>query len=267
MQADYHIHTYLCGHAKGMPDEYVATARELGLEEICFTDHAPDPDGYDPANRMSMEQFEEYRGMVESARESSNITVLYGIEADYYEDCEKFLGPWLKENDFDLVIGSVHYLAEWGFDNPAERKVWDAVDVDNTWKDYFELMGRLADSGLYDIIGHLDLPKKFKYRPDDNTLKKIAAPALDSIAAAGMSIELNTSGLRRPVEEIYPSLILLRIARERDIPITFGSDSHAPEHVGFAFEEALELARAAGYTQCARYRARKKELIALPGSD
>jgi len=274
MLPDYHIHTKLCKHAEGEASAFCARAVELGLPEICFTDHVPNPDGYDPANRMRLDQFESYRKMVAdlAGAERPAVTkamagkpvVLFGIEADYYEGCERFLQDWLPRQEFDLVLGSVHYINNWGFDNPEERHVWDSVDVTNTWATYFDLIGKLADSRLTDVIGHLDLPKKFGHRPSDRDLKEMAQPALDRVATAGMAIEINSSGLRRQVHEIYPSALLLSLARERDIPICFGSDAHRPEEVGWQFDAALALARSAGYTHAVQYRRRQPLPYALP---
>jgi len=279
MLADYHIHTELCHHAEGEASAFCARAVDLGLPEICFTDHAPNPDGYDPVNRMRLDQFPLYRTMVADSARTSQPVVLFGVEADYYDGCERFLQDWLPRQAFDLVIGSVHYIANWGFDNPGERHVWDSVDVTHTWRTYFNLIGkladcrladrrltgrRLADSRLADVVGHLDLPKKFGHRPSDRDLKEMAQPALDRVAAAGMAIEINSSGLRRPVHEIYPSALLLSLAKERNIPICFGSDAHRPEEVGWQFDASLALARAAGYTHAAQFRRRRPLPYALP---
>ena len=249
---DYHLHTVLCKHAKGDIADYRTAAKKNGITEICFSDHCPNPDGYDPDHRMGMKQFETYRDMVSRLQDSEFLTVLFGIEADYYEGCEVFLREWLPSQGFDYVIGSVHYIEGWGFDNPSQRHVWDSVDVTATWQKYFELVGRLADSRLFDAVGHLDLPKKFGFRPPDKD------------AGADMGMELNTSGLRRPVGEIYPSPLIVSMAHEREIPICFGSDAHAPDEIGAGFGLALNLAKEAGYTQYFRIRGRTKELVALP---
>jgi len=304
MLADYHIHTALCQHAEGEVSAFRARAVELGLPELCFTDHVPNPDGYDPVNRMRLDQFPLYRAMVadlacaseaprgpDSKRSGRGIfaepcearnaispcgkpqvflakkgkpVVLFGVEADYYDGCEHFLQDWLPRQEFDLVLGSVHYIANWGFDNPDERHVWDSVDVTNTWVTYFDLIGKLADSRLFDVVGHLDLPKKFGHRPSDRDLREMAQPALDRVAKAGMAIEINSSGLRRPVHEIYPSALLLSLAKERDIPICFGSDAHRPEELGWQFDASLALARSAGYTHAVQYRRRRPIPYALP---
>lgn len=261
---DYHLHTILCKHAEGNIADYRTAARTQGIPEICFSDHGPNPDGYDPYHRMEMRQFERYWDMVSVLQDGGSPTLLLGIEADYYEGCEVFLREWLPAQGFDFVLGSVHFIEDWGFDNPVQRHVWDSVDVTATWRKYFELVGRLADSGLFDAVGHLDLPKKFGFIPSENDLKEMAKPVLDRIAMAGMGMELNTSGLRRPVGEIYPSPLIVSMARERDIPICFGSDAHRPGEVGAGFDLALNLAKEAGYTRYFRIRGRRKELVALP---
>ena len=110
----------------------------------------------------------------------------------------------------------------------------------------------------------MDLPKKFGHRPPDKDLKEMVQPVLDRMAEAGMGMELNTSGLRKPVGEIYPSPLIVSLARERDIPICFGSDAHSPADVGTDFALALKLAREAGYADYFRIRKRKKEIVPLP---
>ncbi len=264
MVPDYHIHTVLCKHAKGEPRTFWEAAARMGLDEMCFSDHVPAPDGYDPGNRMDISQYDCYRKMVREAAGGESPRVLTGIEADYYEGCLPFLRDWLPRQSFDFVLGSVHYIDGWGFDNPDERAVWDSVDVAGTWRTYFQFIIKLARTRLFDAMAHLDLPKKFGYRPSDAALKEMAKPALDEIAAAGMAIEINSSGLRKPVKEIYPSGLLLEMACERDIPVCFGSDAHAPREVGFMFDVSLELARQVGYSKFLRFSARERSFHPLP---
>lgn len=262
---DYHIHTALCQHATGEIHEYRARADRLKIPEICFTDHVPSPDGYDPEHRMAMADFPNYREMIRRLQRRDVLPgVLFGIEADYYEGCERFLKTWLPAQGFDYVLGSVHFIRGWGFDNPEERHIWDSVDVTATWRKYFEAITQLARSGLFDAVGHLDLPKKFGYRPPNHDLKIMTGRALDSIAAAGMGLEINTAGLRKPVGEIYPSPEILSLARKKGIPICFGSDAHSPAEVGADFEIALGAVRQAGYGEYFTIRHRKKRLVPLP---
>ncbi len=264
MVPDTHIHTPLCRHAEGAPADYRAAARRAGIPEIAFTDHLPNPDGYDPGNRMLPAHWPDYLELVREQQTPDPPGVRLGTESDYYEGCEESLRAYLAATPFDLVLGSVHHIRDWGFDNPGERQVWDSVDVTGAWKEYFALLGRLADQRLVDVIGHLDLPKKFGHRPPDRAVKEMAQPTLDRIAAAGLAIEINSSGLRRPVAEIYPSPLLLELAHEREIPICFGSDAHRPEEVGYRFQDSIALARAAGYRQAVRFARRQKIAYPLP---
>ena len=264
MVPDYHMHTSLCRHAEGRAVEYRTEARLKKLPEMCFTDHAPNPHGYDPTNRMTLDDFSNYWAMVSQLQNSKSPRVLFGLEADYYPGGIEFLGQWLAGHSLDFVLGSVHYVGNWGIDDPAQIELWKKADVTDAWRKYFQLLAALADTRLFDAIGHLDLPKKFGYVPPERDIVEMARPTLDRIAAADMSIELNTGGLRKPIKEIYPSLALLCLARERDIPICFGSDAHKPEEVGFEFAAAIRLARKAGYTHAARYAQRKRTLVPLP---
>ncbi len=261
---DYHMHTVLCNHAVGETSDYRKAAGDLGIPEICFVDHAPNPDGYDPLHRMKLSDFGRYRELIETQMDQGSPRVLLGVEADYYEKCEPFLEKWLASHDLDFVLGSVHYIDNWGFDNPDAMQVWNSVDIVDTWRAYFRLLERLVETELFDAVGHLDLPKKFGHRPNEEALKKMVCPLLDKMAKTKMGMELNTSGLRKPVGEIYPSPLIVSLAFERNIPICFGSDAHSPEDVGKDFGKALALARRAGYREYFRIKKRKKTLLPLP---
>ncbi len=264
MVPDTHIHTSLCRHAEGTPAEFKAAAHRQGIPEIAFTDHLPNPDGYDSRHRMTMDEWPKYRELVLAQQTADPPRVLCGAESDYYEGCDKSLCPRLAGLRLDLLLGSIHHIGRWGFDNPDEHHVWKTVDVTGAWREYFALLGRLADLRLVDVIGHLDLPKKFGHRPPDRVVKEMAKPILDRIAAAGMAIELNSSGLRKPVAEIYPAGFLLVLAHEREIPICFGSDAHRPQEVGYRFDDSLKLARQTGYSQAVHFSGRRKIFYPLP---
>ncbi len=111
---DYHMHTALCKHAKGTPAGYRLAAKRLGIPEICFVDHAPNPEGYNRNHRMKLNEFSIYREMVSAEMDWKSPNVLFGLEADYYTNCEKFLCKWLGDQDFDFVLGSVHFIDDCG---------------------------------------------------------------------------------------------------------------------------------------------------------
>lgn len=256
---DTHIHTALCGHAQGMPIDYTRAALLKGLPEICVTDHAPAPGGFDAGSRMDEKDFPVYLESVAEAARAFPGQVKLGIEADYHTGCERYLPRLLESAPFDLVLGSVHFIGDWGFDNPATLERWRTADLSQVWSQYLELISDMVKTRLFDVVSHFDLPKKFGHHMPELTLRECVAPVLDEVAAAGMAMELNTGGLRKPVAEIYPSLSILSLARERDIPILFGSDAHAPSETGNSFVEAMRLARAAGYDSYVRFEQRKPQ--------
>jgi histidinol-phosphatase (PHP family) len=260
---DHHNHTSLCKHATGRAVDYARAAVARGVTEMACTEHAPAPEPFDPEHRMALEDFSIYRDWVEEARQVDGVEVLFGIEADFYEGCEAFLGDWLAAQDFDLVLGSVHYMRYDRARGHALTGVLDGGDVAGSWQRYFARIGEMADSGLYDVASHLDLPKRFAPPPEEAVVEAAVKPALDRIAAAGMGIEINTSGWGHRPAEAYPGLSILGWAQERGIPLSFGSDAHEPQRMGAHFEEAVALARQAGYRERAEYRKRQRTLVPL----
>ena len=257
---DYHMHTPLCGHAVGLPSEYAEHALKIGLKEIGFSDHAPLLSHVDPKITMNKEQLPLYLNMIEDARErcAKKLRITIGIEADFLPGFEGETQKLLKSYAFDFVIGSVHFIRRWGFDDPAEREQWSNQDINQVYRDYYELLRGSAKSQMFDVMAHVDLVKKFGNKPSvdmSDEIKKNAKVFKDS----GMVVEINTSGLRKPCKEIYPSLASLKIYCKTGVPLTFGSDAHVPVHVGKDFDKGLALAKAAGYKQYVVFKKRKIE--------
>ena len=256
--ADYHMHTPLCGHAEGLPEEYAAQAIKIGLEEIGFSDHAPFVVKELPGITMKREELPAYHRMIEEAREQfkGRLTIRLGIEADFIPGYEKKTKAILSAYPYDYVIGSVHFIKEWGFDNPEEREKWKEQDVSSVYRDYHNFLRQAARSGLFDIMAHVDLVKKFGHRPTGDLTDDLRQTA-KVFKDTGVVIEINTSGLRKPVGEIYPSLPNLKIYCQEGVPLTFGSDAHKPEEVGWDYGKAMKLAQEAGYKEYVMFKGRK----------
>ncbi|WP_353661315.1 histidinol-phosphatase [Hydrogenimonas sp. SS33] len=254
---DLHNHTTRCNHAEGSIDDYIARAIEEKIDIFGFSDHAPMD--FDPRYRMGFDEMAAYESDVRRAREryAGQIDIRLGYEVDWLPG---HVDERVLKADVDYLIGSVHFIDRWGFDNPEFIGKYEGADIDTIWRDYFDLVEAMARSGLFDIVGHLDLIKVFKYVPKTD-VRLIAERAMDAIKEADMAIELNAAGYRKPIGEAYPSLELLQMAYEREIPITFGSDAHKPEQVGFRKEELHRLARSVGYTKAAHFRKRDRELV------
>jgi histidinol-phosphatase (PHP family) len=192
-----------------------------------------------------------------------HLTIRLALEVDYLPGHENWIRELAGRHPWDYFIGSVHYVSEsWDIDNPAKLSEWKKRDAFEVWQVYFERLALAAESKLFDIIGHCDLPKKFGIRPAQDC-KPLYEKFLDAAAQANCAIELNTAGLRKDCKEIYPSRDLLQMAFTKHVPITFGSDAHAPAEVGLNFREAIELARSVGYAETCRFQQRQRESVWL----
>jgi len=258
--SDYHMHTYLCGHADGRPQEYAQQACDRGLKEIGFADHAPLVTHREPSITMDFDQLPEYKRMVEEVQSEfkNRLTIKLAIEADFIPGYEEKTREILDMFPYDYVIGSVHYLNGWQFDNPVFMSEWDTLDVNEVYIRYHEHLRMSAESRLFDIMAHVDLVKKFGHRTSSDLSDEIKKTA-EVFKQTGVAIEINTSGLRKPAKEIYPSLEDLKVYSDIGVAITFGSDAHGPEDVGRDFDKALQLARAAGYKEYVLFKHRKIE--------
>ena len=254
---DYHIHTKRCGHAEGEMAEYVEQAIAAGLPEMGFSDHLPFIHKRDPGYTMALEELPRYTEEVERLRTRyPKIRIKLGIEADYFPGREKETEKLISSYAFDYVLGSVHFIDGWGFDIPEEKENWQGKDVDAVYRKYFELLRQSAGVSFFNIIGHSDLVKKFGHRPSVTLDREIDETAR-IFKEEGVSVEINTSGLRKPAKEIYPSHLLLEAYHRYEVPIVFGSDAHAPKEVGKDFDQARLLAKKAGYQEALIYEGRK----------
>lgn len=212
--------------------------------------------------RMRSDQLDEYVEKVRRAqRDFPQLTIRLALEVDYLPGHEDWIRELAARHPWDYFIGSVHYVSDtWAVDNPYKLSEWKHRDAFEVWTIYFERLTRAAASGLFEIIGHADLPKKFGHRPTED-----CTPLYENFLTAAKqhhcAIELNTAGLRKDCREIYPSRQILELAFQKGVPITFGSDAHAPGEVGMNFAEAIQLARAVGYRECFQIAGRKTKKL------
>jgi histidinol-phosphatase (PHP family) len=267
---DYHVHTFRCGHAGGESRDFVLRAIEMGLSEIAFTDHIPlyflPPERRDPRLAMREDQLDDYLCEVTALREEfrGRIDVRLGLEADYAEGHEEELARWLARADWDLVLGSVHWVAGDWIDDPARSPArFEREGVERLYEEYYRLLAKAARSGFFDVLTHFDLPKKHGHRPSE-PLKAAEDEAIEAARASGCAVEISSAGLRKRVAEAYPEARLLSRIVAAGVPITFSSDAHAPAEVAWGFGRTLELARSAGAAEFVTFEKRRKIPRPLP---
>ncbi len=257
MIVDIHNHTKLCNHATGESFEYIEQAIKNQTKYFGFSDHAPMD--FDKKYRMSFDDMHLYEESIKELKKryEKDIVVLLGYEVDYLP---YHMDKRVLNSQVDYLIGSVHFLNRWGFDNPEFIGEYKNRDIDKIWQDYFDAIEAMVKSGYFDIVGHLDLIKVFDFKPKKD-VRILAKNAIKAIKESDMTVELNVAGLRKPCKEIYPSKELMELIVQYDIPITFASDAHKPEQVGFKSKELVDFAKSFGYEKCAIYQKKERVLI------
>lgn len=264
LPADIHMHSKLCGHAVGEIDEYVARAIELGLDAVGFSFHLPVTIPVAYKVNVSREELDFLATEIERLRAAygAAIPILFGGEADYLPDRVDEVAELARAYPFDFLIGSVHFIGDWAFDHPAGIERFGDWERRQLYEAHFALVCDAMATGLFDIMGHVDLIKKFGHRLEgdwSDLIGQVCAAA----RAANVCLELNTAGFDKPAREQYASAEFLRACAGLGVPITFGSDAHAPQEVGRHFPRAVAVARSAGHTQYAAFGRRQRTLRPL----
>lgn len=260
---DYHTHTSLCGHANGTVDEYVKSALRKNIREIGFADHAPLPESIRAGLTMSSSDTENYITAIERCKQQfgGSIAVKLGFEVDY-PPFESFDERYFSDPRIDYLIGSCHFIDGWAFDHPLYIDGYKGRDIDDLYTRYFAILEKLTASGLFNIVGHFDIVKKFGYRAQKNYIPAIEKIA-NIMARHDCTVEINTNGLSHPVKEMYPSDDIIKILFNCNVPVTFGSDAHSADRVGYELPSVIEKLRKIGYQKISGFSKRKRYDIVL----
>lgn len=255
-----HSHTPLCKHASGTPGEYAAMAEARGLKGVIITCHGPLPDNLGIEHRMAPEQYEEYVDLVAAAREefAGRVDVRLGLESDFFPGIERWAEQLHARVPLHHVLGSVHMQVT----HYKER--YFTGDYFAYQQTYFEHLAQSAETGLFDTLAHPDLVKNESPADWDYArIEPFILRALDRIAATGVAMELNTSGLNKALPEMNPGPRILTAMRERGIPVVLGADAHRPARVGDRYEQALRMLDELGFETVSFFLERKRQIVPI----
>jgi histidinol-phosphatase (PHP family) len=268
---DYHVHLrpddpdaaadrYLTA---ANAERYRRVAAERGIAELGVSEHvyrftqALDVWRHPLWLETARDDLDEYCAFV---REETDLRL--GIEADFIPGREDRMAELLAGRDWDYVLGSIHFLGDGALDYDR-FDVWTrASSPDAVWRTYFEWLGELARSGMFDVLAHPDLVKHWgaeRPRPSRDP-RHFYEIAMEHIADSGIAVEVSTAGLRKPVGEIYPDRAFLEMVVDAGNPIVLSSDAHTPDQLGFAYDEALALLEAVGVTELCVFDRRERRL-------
>jgi histidinol-phosphatase (PHP family) len=269
MRTDYHVHTERGPYTVEWLERFIETARQQGVEELGISEH-----GYrfkqtralfdnEWTGKRRTEDLDEYMQMIFDARKAGH-KIKFGIELDYIPGRDEDMREFINSYPFDYVIGSVHWLGDFGFDLLEYRTVWDERDVKEVYNEYFEILMQLADSRLFQIIGHPDVIKVFGHEPDDAAfLQRWYVKLADHFKKNDQCIEVSTAGLRKPVQKMYPAPDFLKACYAAKVPIALSSDAHRPEDVGADYDTAVAYIREAGYQEICTFENRVRNFALL----
>lgn len=272
---DYHVHPDFSHDATGSVKDYCLRASELGLKEICFTTHyEPDPERANIEHvivggvRQSVESdWPQYyfAAIEESRRTFSRLRVRVGVEVGYEKGLERQIAGFLGRYQFDYVLCGIHLVNHIAITAGAEleklRECCQSLGAEWFAETFFDYVSAAVGSGLFDSIAHLDVYRKYAaqlFGPElETACRGRLLRAVVQIAAAGIGLEVNTSGMRRPGGETYPPEWVVRAARDAGVRVfTVGSDAHRPEDLGAGVDLAIDMLAKLGLRP-ARFAGRK----------
>ncbi|HUY07598.1 MAG TPA: histidinol-phosphatase [Acidimicrobiales bacterium] len=294
---DYHVHLWPHDARADSSEqrlerlgEYCEQARSRGVDEIALTEHlfrftqVQDVarrfwlNEHDEALRTEMASYFEFHATADLdtyvedvlSAKRAGLPVVLGLEVDYYRGSMDLVERLLSGYPFDVLLGSVHWLGTWMFDNLASEvamREWDLLGSDSAWTRYTEALEELAATRTCDVLAHPDLIKLTGRRPGTLLLDECNARIAEAARRSGMAAEISSAGLRKPVDEPYPSRDLLRRLFEAGVPVTAASDAHGVPNVADHRDELIAHAQRAGYGQLLAFSGRKGHLVPLVSGD
>ncbi|MGN4126096.1 histidinol phosphate phosphatase domain-containing protein [Lysinibacillus sphaericus] len=273
-------------------DLYLHQAKQLGLREVGIVDHLyrfnetrayferyMQLDEKSQVGKMQRfwldsvmtEQMDAFVSAITNAKEKwrrQGIALKLGIEADYFVGGEEELASLLQGYPWDYVIGSVHFVDGWGFDNPQTQYIFENMDIEalrEKYGQFFSTVEKMIHSRMFDFVAHLDNFKVFNYQiKDEPFLHAWYVRIADALVTTRTATEIN-AGLyyRYPVKEMCPGSHFLQVLVEQGVEFTVSSDAHFPDDVGKYTFANTDVLKSLGVHSILGFNERKKKYIEL----
>ncbi|RRD39868.1 histidinol-phosphatase HisJ family protein [Leptotrichia sp. OH3620_COT-345] len=261
---DFHIHSDNSFDGENSIEEMSRKGLEIGLSEICFTEHF----SVDPRDiSYGVLNYEKYFSETEKAKEKfkGKLKIKRGLEIGepHLKEYRKDLEKQLEKMKIDFIIGSVHNI-----NGMKLRKYMSNKRKYDVYYDYFNEVYEMIINSDIDIVGHMDLMKRYAYETLGNytfeDYREIIEKILKAVISRGIGIEINGSGYENKVGEPYPNTDILKLYRELGGEIiTIGSDSHCCENLAKHNLKILKLLKEIGFENVFTYNKRKKEVLSI----
>lgn len=291
--SDYHLHLHphsdddraappVGEYPAGHIEAYVEAAAARGVTDLAFTEHLyrcaeaqpvlgrfwEDGTASDTAaftvEMISADQGLSLEGYVSAVvtAQDRGLDVKLGLEVDFFPENIDAVLDLISPYPWDVLIGSVHWVGGWSVDSAPVVHEFERRGVVTAWEQYFDLETQLASSSAVDVLAHVDVIKKYGYRPPAEPLS-LYDRVIEAAAASGTAVEVSSQGLRKPVGEVYPSSVFLERFQRAGVPITLASDGHVPDEAAWGHDEVVAAARSAGYTTMLQFEKRHRTEVEL----
>lgn len=262
--SDLHVHSQFSCDGQSSMEAMCRRAIELGLRAIAFTDHLdfePQDEGFGffrPAEYLA--EIQRCRGLF-----ADRLDILSGVEIGEVHRFSQDATELFNRYAFDLVIGSLHWVNGYLVFDPV---YFDTRSTDEVYRAYLGELAQMCHHGGFDVLGHLDIVKRVGARGPDEFSVDLYEPevraVLEVLVDRNIALEINTSTLRRPVNQTSPTRTVLEWYREAGGKLlTFGSDAHSLRDLGAGLSCAVELAHAAGFASFTSYERHEPRLFPL----
>lgn len=255
MLADYHMHTSFSNDSKYPMEDAIKKAIELGIDEICFTEHSDygtmgdyvvDYDSY----------YQEYKNL--KKKYEDKISIKFGCEFGVQEHTVQDFEKDFKSYDFDFIILSNHQIEDIEF---WTYKYQEGKTQDQYNRGYYQaILDVIEKFDNYSVLGHLDMIKRYDKLGEypDEEVKDLLVKMLKYVIKSGKGIEVNTSNFRYRLPDLTPSRYILNLYKELGGNIiTIGSDTHEEEHVGYNIQLVKEELKKIGFKEFCTYEKMK----------
>ena len=266
---DAHVHTNLSPDSNVAIDDYAASALARGIAEIAITDHVDFEPG---APAFAFTTFEDRERIVRGAAERwgpQGVQIRFGVELTYDRSWEADIREHLARHAYDFTIGSVHDRIDSPY-SPGRVAGWvEGRPLAEIVALSFDEVVAAARSGLFDAIGHIDGVKRYVFPyitpADFEAAPELYEPILHALIESGTALEVNTSGLRYPIQRSFPHpAIVTRFHELGGRAVTVGSDAHRLDQLSWGLADGYAIAANAGFRELTFRRGPGAERVAVP---
>ncbi len=270
MLIDYHLHNHFSPDSEADTRKMVARAIEMGMHEICFTNHVETHDKqtgkavFDP--KEARERFKAIKQELDEVQaEFPQVRIKFGAELEYVPEHMEALAQFVADTPFDFILGSVHIVQSVIIaSHKFAHQLYQKVGEETAYLAYFELLQKMVAWGHFDAVSHFDINKKAGvqfYGPfQPEKYKDQIRLILYAMKEKEIGLELNTKCINNRCHEIFPHPTILKWALEIGIKhFTLSSDAHKIEDVSQHIQYAFDLAKELGIPSLSTYEKRVPE--------